>query len=54
MEVLGTSSISGDNIGFYFVGNGADLFLYDQVDVQISGPVSEAYPVDSGSSTCCV
>jgi Flp pilus assembly protein TadG len=40
MEVLGTSSISGDNIGFYFVGNGADLFLYDQVDVQISGPVS--------------
>lgn len=40
MEVLGTSSIIGENIGFYFVGNGADLFLYDQVDVQISGPVS--------------
>ena len=40
MEVLGTSSIIGENIGFYFIGNGADLFLYDQVDVQISGPVS--------------
>lgn len=37
MEVLGTSNISGTNVGFYFVGNGADLFLYDSVVVEISG-----------------
>lgn len=37
MEVLGTSRIAGTNVGFYFVGNGADLFLYDQVEVEISG-----------------
>lgn len=40
MEVLGTSRITGDNVGFYFTGNGSDLFMNDQVTVEISGPIS--------------
>ena len=40
MEVLGTSKIFGEEVGFYFIGNGADLFLNDSVDVSLSAPIT--------------
>ncbi len=40
MQVLGTSRIFGEEVGFYFVGNGADLFMQDSVDVSLSAPLT--------------
>lgn len=40
MQVLGTSRIFGEEVGFYFTGNGADLFLNDDVDISLSAPIS--------------
>jgi hypothetical protein len=42
MEVLGTSKIFGEKVGFYFIGNGADLFMNDSVDVSLSAPLTGA------------
>ncbi len=40
MQVLGTSRIFGEEVGFYFTGNGADLFFNDDVDISLSAPIS--------------
>ena len=40
MEVLGTSRIFGEEVGLYFTGNGADLFLNDSVDISLSAPIA--------------
>lgn len=42
MEVLGTSKIFGEEVGFYFTGNGADLFLNDSAEVSLSAPITGA------------
>jgi Flp pilus assembly protein TadG len=40
MELLGNSRIRGTDVGFYFIGNGADLFMQDAVDVALSAPLA--------------
>jgi Flp pilus assembly protein TadG len=40
MEVLGASKIFGEEVGFYFSGNGADLFMNGDADVSLSAPIT--------------
>lgn len=40
MQALRTSKIAGANVGFYFTGRNADIYLQDNVEVNLSGPVA--------------
>lgn len=40
MELLGTSRVRGTDVGFYFIGSGADLFMQDDVDVSLAAPLA--------------
>lgn len=42
LEILRTSKVRGENVGFYFTGRNADLFIQEQSDIDLSGPVSGA------------
>jgi Flp pilus assembly protein TadG len=39
-NVLRTSKVTGKNVGLYFTGRNADLYLQEQSDITLSGPVS--------------